>query len=225
MDCNVAVHLYTWRLTPHCDDDLALLSTEEKHRYITYKHALSATRYVAARAGLRRRLGAYLNINPASLQIDHTPLGKPFLRHLFHCHFSLSHCADNAVLVVAEVPVGVDLEALPVQDWKGLAQHILSTDEHDHLHSCASEEQAHFLIKYWTAKESIVKACGLGLQLPVQLIEINHDFRQPILPPDVINLIGDEWKIEVSDYGVDRILAVCVQCPPSQRYTIISRDI
>ncbi|MBI3773022.1 MAG: 4'-phosphopantetheinyl transferase superfamily protein [Gammaproteobacteria bacterium] len=211
MDCeNATVSLYAWRLETHLSDDLALLSNEETHRYRNFKQPLAAMRYAAARAGLRLRLGEHLNDNPAALQIRHTPLGKPFLSHFTHCHFSLSHCGDNAVLAVADVPVGVDLEALPKRDWQGLAQHVLSDEELDHLRTQPMANQSRCLIEYWTAKESVMKACGLGLQLPVKLIQISSDFRQVILPPDVAKQVGDQWQITLKNHGTDKVLSVCV---------------
>lgn len=213
---NASVSLHKWDLTTVSSDDLMLLSTDEIHRYRNFKLPLAAKRYAAARAGMRRHLAEHLNEHPAALQIRHTPLGKPFLNHFPDCHFSLSHCGDHAILAVANVPVGVDLETLPQRDWQGLAERILSDEEWEHFRTQPTANQSRRLIEYWTAKESIMKACGLGLQLPIKQVQISSDCRRVILTPDISKLVGDQWRITLHDHGPDKVLCVAHQQNPNK---------
>jgi 4'-phosphopantetheinyl transferase len=70
--------------------------------------------------------------------------------------FNLSHAGDYAVLVVDDVPVGIDLERYRtgLKAWKKKA---FSPEEKREIH-----QETDFFLR-WTRKESVGKANGIGL--------------------------------------------------------------
>ena len=85
--------------------------------------------------------------------------GKPELAR-GGVHFSLSHAGHYAVLAIADLPVGVDIE--PVETPHVLPRKMLSEEEMAWLKDHTSAEDFCLL---WTRLESALKAEGCGLAL------------------------------------------------------------
>ncbi|HKM35633.1 MAG TPA: 4'-phosphopantetheinyl transferase superfamily protein [Lachnospiraceae bacterium] len=92
----------------------------------------------------------------ASVKVNETPNGKPYLADHSELFFNVSHSGDYAVLVLSNQEVGVD-----IQKWKpvsgSFSKRLLHIQE-----SCDFGEENLFSI--WTAKEAFVKCTGEGLQ-------------------------------------------------------------
>ena len=73
-------------------------------------------------------------------------------------HFNLSHSGNLALIALAPVPVGVDLESDTPADAHALAQAWFTPAEQAQL-ACG---EADFLT-LWTAREAVLKAMGIGL--------------------------------------------------------------
>ncbi len=102
------------------------------------------------------------------------PYGKPFIpKGQF---FSISHSHHYVALVCAPYAVGIDVEHIAPYDVSILKK-------------CCTQEEAHYLTlhgndafyKLWTAKESVMKATGLGFTLKptgfsvLPLVDGRHD--------------------------------------------------
>ena len=94
----------------------ALLSEGERQRAERFLREEDRTRFVAARAMLRRAVGLDLGVAPERVAFDYGPHGKPALTPPLHesgLRFNLSHSADRALLAtVRGRELGVDLEKL-----------------------------------------------------------------------------------------------------------------
>lgn len=74
-------------------------------------------------------------------------------------HWSLSHKPDYVAGIVARVPVGIDLERIrPVSP--GMYQKIADARE---WALAAKAEPLQTFFRFWTAKEAVLKAAGVGL--------------------------------------------------------------
>ncbi|MGS1106998.1 4'-phosphopantetheinyl transferase family protein [Achromobacter anxifer] len=149
---------------PLTDRDLALLSTEEAARAQRFHRHDDKVRFVSARAALRRLLGARLGCRPESLRFAANKHGKPRLDVACSADpapcFNVSHAGDYALIAMSDVvPVGVDIERRdPHCDVAGLSQLVLSPQELE-----LPDEGRLDFFDCWTAKESVLKALGLGV--------------------------------------------------------------
>lgn len=104
-----------------------------------------------------------------SLDAPGTPLGGK----REGIHFNLSHCKHAVACVVADHPVGVDVECLGRYS-ESLARHVLNDWELEHVLSVADPDAA--FTRLWTQKEAIVKLTGRGIDNDLKnlLLKYNH---------------------------------------------------
>jgi 4'-phosphopantetheinyl transferase len=156
--------IHVWRLgLDGAPDDEALLSEAERARAARFRFADHRDRYVAAHAGLRRVLAAYLDVPPASLAFAAGDGGKPALPGTLR--FNLSHSDACALVAVArEREVGVDVERLrAVPEALSIARRYFSDSEAASLLGCEGEARDRAFFTLWTRKEALLKLRGLGL--------------------------------------------------------------
>ena len=105
-----AVFLWLVDLDDPALDALApCLSAQEQARAARYRGDALQRGHRRARAALRHILAHHTGQPPATLALAEGPLGKPVLDGLA-LHFNLSHSGALALVAVASVPVGIDLE-------------------------------------------------------------------------------------------------------------------
>lgn len=91
--------------------------------------------------------------------------GKPFIDQKIH--FNLSHSGDLVICAFFNEEVGIDVEEIKeieVDDFN----YILTQQEKKLLKDSSSQTKDFF--RFWTMKESIIKAEGKGLSIPLHLI-------------------------------------------------------
>src|SRR5487761_1932168 len=128
------IHAWTASLSLEDDaveDSYLILSDDERARADRFQAPCARSRFVAARAFLRRLLSTYLRTDPASLDIGYGPHGKPHLADGSGISFNLSHAEDTAAVAIAlQREVGVDIEATNQDvDFDGVARHAFSPAE------------------------------------------------------------------------------------------------
>ena len=144
-------------------DDWRLLSTDEEARACRLISETHRTRFVTCRATLRRLLGARLGVRPDAIAFEYGPAGKPALVPPA-LHFNVSHSGDRAVIAVADVPVGVDIELVrPVSDLDALTERVFSVAERAALAAVGEDRRLEAFFAAWTRKEAAIKARGAGI--------------------------------------------------------------
>ncbi|MGL4400839.1 MAG: 4'-phosphopantetheinyl transferase family protein [Luteolibacter sp.] len=163
----VTVYRILPNLVPY-DISAACMTDDELSRFARFRFREDALHWAACRAGLRRILGAVLQLPPRQVPIILSEFGKPGLAPPFDSiHFNLSHCTGLAVVAVSiDGPVGIDLEPLD------RARDLLEC-ESTFCHPAEVRElpveipqRACQLLRIWTAKEAVLKAMGTGLSHP-----------------------------------------------------------
>jgi len=114
-----------------------------------------AVSYLLLASALRERRGL-TEVGPFA----YGPHGKPALADHPGIHFNLSHCPTGIVVVVADQPIGADIEAIRPVDWD-VARRVCSGREWYEL-TCAANPAATFA-RIWTDRESFVKCRGGSL--------------------------------------------------------------
>lgn len=98
-----------------------------------------------------------------TVEIECGKYGKPRLKEYKDIHFNISHSGKYVMCAAANVPVGAD-----VQENLGskniIAKRFFSREEYERIIACADDnEAAKLFYRYWTLKESYVKALGVGI--------------------------------------------------------------
>lgn len=100
------------------------------------------------------------------LEFGFGPQGKPHLKD-HSISFSLSHSGQYALCAVGACDVGCDVEKIRPIDLK-LAKRFFAPSEYDDIAARPTPEaKTELFFRYWTLKESFMKATGLGLLLPM----------------------------------------------------------
>lgn len=93
------------------------------------------------------------------------PNEKPRLAHGAGLHFNLSHSGTKVLCAVSDHEVGCDVEQIAQADMR-IARRCFCPEECAALLRCPDEARRSVLFcRYWTLKESFMKATGLGFRL------------------------------------------------------------
>ena len=93
--------------------------------------------------------------------------GKPYLREYPQIQFNVSHCMGLAVLAVGDCSVGIDVEYVrPYRE--PLLKRVLSEAELRQMEAAGEAGREELFFRFWTLKESCVKAMGCGITVPLQ---------------------------------------------------------
>lgn len=108
------------------------------------------------------------------MRFSHSEYGKPFLEgNPFY--FNLSHSREAGICAAGPGTIGCDVETLrpPVL---AIARLHFCPEEYECLNRISDpEEQSRAFCRLWTLKESVVKALGCGLTLPLDSFCISPD--------------------------------------------------
>ena len=98
--------------------------------------------------------------------------GKPFLKEYPTLHFNLSHCPHAVACVVADHPVGIDVEGM-IDYNSDLLHRICSPQETERILAAPSPRCE--LTTLWTQKEALMKCDGIGLCNDLTTVLQHHD--------------------------------------------------
>ncbi|BAP29567.1 4'-phosphopantetheinyl transferase [Chryseobacterium sp. StRB126] len=161
--------------------------SEEKHQYfldrylnsfpeefrqniLKYRRWQDAQLSLLGRVLLQVGLKSHFHIDEA--QIMRSPDNKPYLKDQ-HVHFNISHSKELVVCAIAEFPIGIDVEFIDHTINYRDFQFQMTEGEFHKIDR--SEAQIGDFFSYWTHKESVMKAHGGGMMIPLDSFEIVND--------------------------------------------------
>jgi 4'-phosphopantetheinyl transferase len=174
-------HVDVWAFSLDAQPDdidrwLALLSDEERSRAARFARAADRESYLVAHGALRSLLARYCGIGPQALTFAQTRHGKPILAHPSDTalHFNLAHAGSGGLLAVSRgSDVGVDLEtARDDVDTLSVARRFFCDVERAAIEDAPPPLRSHTFLRYWVAKEAVLKAQGSGLARPLDAFAI-----------------------------------------------------
>jgi 4'-phosphopantetheinyl transferase len=194
------------------------LADDEKARAARFRFPEGRARFTAARGVLRDILARYAGVEPASLQFDYQPSGKPFLAVVTGAgglQFNLSHSKGMGLYgVTLGRPVGVDIERIRQgAEFSRIAERFFTSNEAQALRDCPAHLQAEAFFRCWTRKEAFIKAVGKGFALGLGSFEVS------IEPGDGDALLGvgddpaavERWHLSNVDAPAGFAAAVAVE--------------
>jgi 4'-phosphopantetheinyl transferase len=144
--------------------DAATLSAQEAERYAALDRDARAIA-VTTRAALRQLLGRRLALAPDDVQIVEGDDAKPVLAGK-ELEFNVAHSNGVALIAVAQVAVGVDIERVETiapGEFDDVVAFVLTPRELDELVRLPEHERLAAYYRVWTRKEAFVKATGEGI--------------------------------------------------------------
>lgn len=97
--------------------------------------------------------------------------GKPFIND--QIDFNISHSGEYVLCAVSEgVHLGIDIEKMKSIDLKCFAS-IMTKEQLNEILKSPNPNNAFY--RLWTIKESIIKAEGRGMSIPMETIKLNNN--------------------------------------------------
>ncbi|NOR33206.1 MAG: 4'-phosphopantetheinyl transferase superfamily protein [Bacteroidales bacterium] len=200
------IHLWTvsiGALKDQSDSLKSLLSEEENRKVSFYKFEQTQLSYIVSQAVLRMLLSSYLDVKPADVKMGAHKKGKPYLIHDRTVFFNISNSHDLCVFAFScDAEVGIDMEKIrDLSDIDQLIEKNLTRRERSYL----IKDPAHKLnwfFRFWTFKESYLKAIGEGMRLTPENLEFSLEDRTIRLRSVNYGFDGTEWQfLEFSRAG------------------------
>lgn len=190
-----------------------LMSSRELARADQFAFELSRTRFICARALLKQLLGLYTGSDPAKIQFQLGPQGKPYLpsAHQPALHFNSTDTGDQALFAFClDAEVGVDIEYKTRQvNHSIIAKRKFTASELNQYFACPPLERRQFFLSIWTRKEAYGKAIGVGIRYrlsDMNLVDPNGSNRF-----SVQDATGVEWEVAQTEPDTDLIACVVTE--------------
>ena len=145
---------------------LQLLPADRRIRALRYRREID--RWNCVITYLMLQYGLWECFGITSFKIAFGAYGKPYLPEYPHVHFNISHCDMGCAVVVADRPVGVDIQDVRPFSWD-IAKRICCKRELDELRRSSDRER--LFAKIWAIKESCGKLAGIGILLEMGAID------------------------------------------------------
>src|SRR5450755_1062255 len=157
----------------------AILSGAEHERWRRFRFDHDRAAYLAAHALTRIVAGGLLGIAPGDVSFETAcancggPHGKPKMPGGV-LEFSITHSRRRVGVAFAHhLPVGIDVEDVTADRLgAALALTVLAPAEQAALASLPEDRRSDGFLRYWTRKEALLKATGLGLSVSPELVTV-----------------------------------------------------
>ncbi len=172
-----------------------LLDADEKQKQQAYKFTNDRHDALITRAFVRDLLSYYDDILPQAWLFDKGEYGKPEIRHNKKMlRFNLSHTKKLIICAVTLIDdIGCDVETLNrTNDILSIASRYFAPNEAKTLLALDPSLQRQAFFNYWTLKESYIKACGLGLSIPLK------NFNFTINQANQSTTVADDNSLEIN---------------------------
>lgn len=167
-------------------------------RWTALRQRADRDRFTVAAALLRLVVAARTGLAPAAVPVRREcarcgrPHGRPRIEG-YDLHVSVTHSGERVGVAVSPAPVGVDVELIRPVNLAELAPHTLGPDERP--------AGLDGFFRYWTRKESAVKATGDGMTVPLSQVRVTAAAQPPRLLgyPDRPGLVATMRDLEAGD--------------------------
>jgi 4'-phosphopantetheinyl transferase len=196
-----------------------LLSDDEirvARRFVDDRHRI---RYAVCHGKMRILLSNYLDIAPRAIHFARAEYGKPYILDAcgqpVRLQFNVSHSADRMLLAVGDKTVGVDVEVWnDLHDLNLLVKDCLAEEEQSYWQKLPKNEQVGAFYRFWTRKESFVKALGCGIGMGVSDIVTSTRGKPFFVSLPENSGKGSDWRLFDLELGGKISGALTVQASP-----------
>ena len=160
---------------------LRLLNDEELARQRRFYFQRDRAIYAVAHAMVRVALARHAGCAPQALAFGKNEYGRPYVTgpgKLGMPWFNLSHTHGLVACAISrhQRALGMDVEHVARKtEAIEIADRFFSPHEVTALHALPNARQRARFFAYWTLKESYIKACGMGLAIPLSHFSFELD--------------------------------------------------
>ena len=184
---------------------VSCLNSEERQRAAAFIDPKKGRRFAAFRARLRELLGQELSVAPAAIALEPGRYGRPELARPSALSFNLAHSGPEVVYAFSRSgDIGVDLELhRDLSDLDALMERTFSRREAEEIRASASPRECFF--RFWTAKEAVMKAAGMGFALSARRIRIAGGARITLESVEGLEDESAAWRLQElpAEPGID----------------------
>lgn len=208
------------------------LSSTDRYLYNSISSTHRKVEFLASRFFLERILKDNYSITNSLQDLKHTHYGRPYLTTdlSIPLDFNISHTCNNnfidiAIAVGRGFMVGIDVIYLNQSSVvSNLSEIYLSSSELKFLNGCdhiCNPGMPDPLIRYWSAKEAILKYIGCGFMVDPKNVELYLDPYGKILVSNILSM--PNFSLTVDEAILDNRL-LCVVCS-NDNYRVNHRNI
>ena len=166
-----------WSVSLDADESLRsaclqALGEKSRERISFFKFKQVQESYIISQGGLRLMLSYYLGIEPDKVEIGRLSKGKPISLDHPNLRFNMSNSGRRVVYAFSlDEEIGIDLERLrEMTDLDELIEKNYNRYERNYINKL-QEKRLYRFFKFWTIKESYLKAIGVGMRIPPEDLE------------------------------------------------------
>lgn len=180
------------------------LSIDEMIKAERFNFEHHKNQYIIARGILRLILACYLSIEPVSIRFCYEKDGKPRLQNASgrtDIQFNLSHSDGLALYVFTRGnKAGIDLERIhDFPEMEQIVEQFFSAKERALFCALPASEKKKTFFNWWTRKEALMKATGIGLSYTSQQIDFLPTDKKSIESLEILRNVGDHTKWSIWD--------------------------
>lgn len=195
----------------------AVLDAEERTRAAAFRFQRDRDTFVAAHAALRVLLEHRYGRPAAAWRFGRQPLGRPIVVEPpdgSDPRISLTHADGLAAAAVCEGhAVGIDAERIdPSRFAVGELDALLAPEETIAVRAAPDPVRCFFA--FWTLREALLKACGVGLTLPMASLALALS-PDRLLRADPAVLPRGDWRFERLAPTARHVIALAADVPAS----------
>jgi 4'-phosphopantetheinyl transferase len=195
--------------------DSSLLPEEVLDRASRLRFESDRTRFIASRVWLHIVLARGLGVSVQEITLQTAAGGKPELAPPMPTwlRFSMSRAGSRGLYALArDAEVGVDLEDRSrVVDTEAVANRFFSGTERELLGGLDETEKQLGFYRIWTRKEAVLKAMGVGLDVPMAALDVSGEMARwdPTVPRALND--GRHWFLHDLDVGPGHAAALACE--------------
>ena len=175
-------HLWCFRVPDIVDEIFGSLNEAAQRSAQLINSGASRSEYITSSFVIQQLYTLYTSHKFCSASIAREQGGKPYwclpCGRRSSIHFNVSHSRGYVVVVISLQPVGVDIErfqrlADKPESVDRLLSRVLTDSEQEFFGELPDSVRAEYIIRFWTAKEAVLKANGRGLSAGMNKVNVN----------------------------------------------------
>ena len=150
---------------------LPLLGKVIQHRITRYKKPIDYWRSLLGHLSTKIIIRDTYGIPISKQRHSVTNYGQPFIQSKQEIHYSISHSGSWVTSAVANIPIGIDIEAIG-KHVNSIITNFLTKNELQYINTFQQPDIVSKATQLWTLKESYSKGLGTGLSEGFNTLEL-----------------------------------------------------